>query len=203
MTLFVMRHAPTRANAETAGPETIRGWGSIGLGPEGHQIAQTAAQQFQGKPPAVIVTSDLPRAKETAEDVGKVTGASVVPSAELRTWNVGTITGQPVETAKPELDRLQHVTPQKPAPGGESYLDFYKRWGQTVQQLRDLGRDRDVLAVVHGRQVYSLPHLLQGKPPEDIPTHGRPNPGDILRVDEATKRLVPVHQAQSAPKVTT
>jgi broad specificity phosphatase PhoE len=204
MALLVMRHAPTSLNSETAGPEKIRGWGDVGLEDEGKAVAAKAAESLRAHPPSVIFTSDLPRAKQTADVVSQqLGGVPVVPSPELRTWNVGDITGQPVESAKPKLDELQHATPTKPAPNGESYADFYARWGKVVQQLRDLGRDQDVLAVVHGRQVYSLPHLLKGRPPERIPTHGAPNPGDILSVNETSGKADYLHRAGSAPKVTT
>ncbi len=197
MTLYVMRHAPTAQNAETAGPERIRGWGNVGLGPEGKAVAQASAQAFAGRPLHVIFTSDLPRAKDTAEEVGTITGAPVVPTEELRTWNVGSLAGKLVDEAKPDLDRLQHVNPRASAPNGESYHDFTDRWGNTLEQLRDLGRQQDVLAVVHGRQVYALPHLTQGRGLQDVPTDGPPNPGDIVRVDEPSGTVTAVHVAQT------
>jgi broad specificity phosphatase PhoE len=107
-----------------------------------------------------------------------------------------------VAEAKPQLDELQHLHRGKSAPGGESYGSFYQRWGDVVQQLRRLGKDQDVLAVVHGRQVYSLPHQLAGKPPVGIPTHGSPDPGDILAVNERTGKVDYVHRSGATPKVT-
>lgn len=193
-----MRHAPTSQNAETAGPEKIRGWGNVGLGPEGKAVAAESAKAFDGRSLHAIFTSDLPRAQDTADEVGKVTGAPVVPTEELRTWNVGSLSGKPVSEAKPDLDRLQHVDPREQAPDGESYHDFTDRWGNVLEQLRDLGRQQDVLAVVHGRQVYSLPHLTQGHGLQDVPTEGPPNPGDIVRVDEPSGQVTAVHVAQTA-----
>jgi probable phosphoglycerate mutase len=200
--MLVMRHAPSSQNKETPGPERIRGWGNVGLGPEGQAVAADAAESLRAHPPSVIFSSDLPRAKETADVVSQqLGGIPVIAHPDLRTWNVGDITGQPVESAKPKLDELQHTKPTEAAPNGESYADFYSRWGKVVDKLRALGKQTDILAVVHGRQVYSLPHQLAGKPPRGIPTHGAPNPGDILTVNG--DKTAYLHRAGSAPKVTT
>jgi len=201
MALYVMRHAPTGLNKETAGPERIRGWGPAGLGPEGQQVAKDAAASLQVHKPSVVFTSDLPRAKQTAEIMAKqLGGVPVIPARELRTWNVGNLTGQLVSKAKPMLDELQNHKLTDKAPGGESYMDFYRRWGKVVQQLQHAAEGEDVLVVVHGRQVYSLPFVLAGKPPRGIPTHGAPDPGDILRVDGEKLRYA--HQAGAAAAAT-
>jgi len=196
-----MRHAPTSLNKETAGPEKIRGWGNVGLEAEGRAVAKDAAQPLRGKlSHAVVITSDLPRAQQTADVLGQELGAHVVPAPELRTWNVGDITGQPVSSAKPQLDQLQHQTPTQTAPNGESYADFYGRWSKVVGQLQQIAKTHDVIAVVHGRQVYSLPSILRGDGPRNIPTHGAPNPGDILKVNGTQAEYV--HQSGAKPKVT-
>ena len=204
MTLYIQRHAPTKDNAETPGPERIRGWGNVGISPEGEDIARAAAQTLKGQVTTpLIVSSDLPRAHDTAKILAEsIPNHGLVPSHELRTWNVGDITGQPVSSAKPQLDELQHSKPTKDAPNGESYADFYDRWAQLVNRLRHLAKTQDIVAVVHGRQVYALPNILQGKGIRDIPTHGSPDPGDILSVNEKTKKLEYVHRSGAAAKVT-
>ena len=198
-----MRHAPTSQNKETAGPEKIRGWGDVGIGPEGKAVAQRAAEALKGQKPDLIVTSDLPRAHETAKVLSEQWGGvPVIPASELRTWNVGDITGKVVKDAKPQLDQLQHKTPTKPAPNGESYADFYGRWAKIVGKLQHMSEDKNILAVVHGRQVYSLPNILAKAGPRGIPTHGSPDPGDVLAVNDRTNRAEYVHKSGSPPKVT-
>lgn len=202
--LYIQRHAPTKDNAETPGPEKIRGWGSVGISPEGEDVARAAAQTLkaQVKTP-LIVSSDLPRAHDTAKILAEsIPNHGVVPSHELRTWNVGDITGQPVSSAKPELDDLQHRQPTKAAPNGESYADFYARWERLVNRLWHLAKTQDIVAVVHGRQVYALPNILQGKGSRGVPTHGSPDPGDILAVNEKTQKLDYVHRSGAQAKVT-
>lgn len=196
-----MRHAPTALNAETDGPEKIRGWTDVGLGDEGRAIATKAAGALAAHRPDIIFTSDLPRAHETAQAVAKELGdPPVVPTPSLRTWNVGDLSGQTVKDAKPQLDELQNVKRSTPAPGGESYLDFYQRYGKVLKDLQALAKDRNVLAVVHGRQTYAAPHLLQGKPPKDVPVDGAPHPGDILAV--SGKRLATVHESGGPARAT-
>lgn len=191
MSLYVQRHAATAHNSENPSEERIRGWGDIGLSAEGKQQAIQAAGALKEKPPSVIFTSDLPRAKETADLMAQeLGGVPVVPARELRTWNVGAITGQPVSEAKPQLDALQHTQRTKPAPKGESYQAFYDRWGRIVKQLQQVAQGQDVLVVVHGRQVYSLPNILAGKGPAGVPTHGDPAPGAILSADNGKVHYV-------------
>lgn len=202
MTLFVMRHAPTQSNAETPGPETIRGWGDVGLQQQGRLVAATSARALDRTPPDFIFSSDLPRAKETADTVAeRFPDAHLIASPELRTWNVGSWTGKPVEDAKPELSRLQAENPTEDAPEGESYKDFLERWTMVVNRLRSIADERNVLAVVHGRQVYSLPQIVEG-PRKAIPVSGPPHPGDIVKVDEDSGTVKPHYQAEQAGEVT-
>jgi len=201
--LYVARHASTAHNSDHPTEERIRGWGDIGISAQGKAEAHAAADALRGTPPTLIFASDLPRAKETAELIAKeLGGIPVVADQALRTWNVGRITGQPVMTAKPQLDRLQHQKPTQPAPEGESYADFYRRWAKIVGQLRQVGKQEDVLVVVHGRQVYSLPNILAHKGTTGIPTHGAPDPGDVLRVNEDTKRAEYAHRSGAKAKAT-
>ena len=197
-----MRHFPTAHNSDDPSKERIRGWGNQGVSDEGKAMVPAVVDALRAKPPRVIFTSDLPRSAESGQLIGKALNVPVVPSRELRTWNVGDITGKPVSEAKPQLDELQHGKRTKPAPNGESYQDFFDRWGQTFAKLRAMGRNGDVLAVLHGRQVYSAPNHVQGKGPGGIPTHGAPDPGDILALNEGSKKLEYVHHSGATPKVT-
>src|SRR5882762_7311731 len=100
-----MRHFPTAHNSDDPSKERIRGWGDQGVSPDGKAMVPAAAESLKAHPPTIIFTSDLPRAKETAELMAKeFKSVSVVPSRDLRTWNVGDITGKPVSEAKPQLD---------------------------------------------------------------------------------------------------
>jgi broad specificity phosphatase PhoE len=202
MTLYLQRHFPTAHNSDDPRKERIRGWGSEGVSDIGKMMAPAVVDALRHVPLGAIFTSDLPRSEESGELIGKGLQVVVYPSRELRTWNVGSITGKPVAEAKPQLDELQHTKRMTPAPNGESYQDFYDRWGKTLTQLRHLGRDHDILAVLHGRQVYATPNHLAGKGPSGIPTHGAPDPGDVLAVNERTKKLEYVHRSGAAPKVT-
>ncbi|HKR57168.1 MAG TPA: histidine phosphatase family protein [Gemmatimonadales bacterium] len=202
MTVFIMRHAPTSSNAETPGPETIRGWGDVGLDDNGRKVAAASARSLDRTPPDLIIASDLPRAKETADVVAqRFPQAHSFATPELRTWNVGSWTGKPVDDAKPELSRLQTRNPHEAAPEGESYQDFLDRWETVVNQLRAVGQDRNVLAVVHGRQVYSLPRIVEGHRKE-IPVEGPPHPGDIVAIDEDQGNVKPIYTGEEKAEVT-
>jgi len=198
-----MRHGPTPHNGTDPTKERIRGWASIGLSDEGRAIARASAAALKDHPPAVIFCSDLPRAHETAELVAKELGGRipVVPMREMRTWHVGELSGKTVAEAKPALDRLQRIHSTHPAPGGESYADFYGRWGVLQQALRQLGQQHDVLAVVHGRHLWALRNLLKGAGPTSVATSGGPHPGDIVQVDEGKRSMAIVHHSNAEARV--
>ncbi len=105
---------------------------------------------------ASLHSSDLPRAVQSAHEVGKTLGMEIQPTPHLRDWNVGSLAGQLIKKILPQTHALMD-SPDTPAPGRESYNDFLDR---AVPALRSLVESPQThIAVVHNR-LTTLLHAL-------------------------------------------
>jgi phosphohistidine phosphatase len=90
MLLFLVRHA----HADQGDPDELRP-----LSERGREEARALAQQLAGHetPPALVLTSPLLRARETAEQVVQATGAELVVDDRLAPGATAEILGQTLE----------------------------------------------------------------------------------------------------------
>lgn len=164
--LTVVRHGPTKFNGQSGTGDTstdrIRGWADIPLSPEGVQIAKGVGKSFKGLPVKHIYTSDLSRAKETADQIEKHTHAPMTVDKSFRPWGLGSFSGQKVSDVQPKIDKLMK-NPDEPAPDGESLNDFLSRFIKAVWPL--LSAKGHVVLVSHARDIAVLLGLVQ--------THGK------------------------------
>ena len=126
-TLYLVRHGDTASNAATPGPELERGWSAVGLAALGRNEARRSAAKLEGKGIKVLVSSDLARAKQSAKIIGDVLGLEPVFASQLRTWNLGELTGKPQGEADKVAARLVRGAPDQVPPGGESFDQFRHR----------------------------------------------------------------------------
>ncbi len=81
----MVRHGDTALNDENL----VHGWVDTPLNDKGIEQAHKAAESLKDKDITHIVSSDLPRAKQTANILSKATGAPVITTPSLRTWDSG------------------------------------------------------------------------------------------------------------------
>src|SRR5881394_2723358 len=91
--LYIVRHGDTALN--DPGNEYLRGWSDIPLNEEGRQKAHEAAQYLTSTGITDVYASDLRRAVETAEVIGRATNIRPKLDFELRPWDVGVLAEQP------------------------------------------------------------------------------------------------------------
>ena len=165
--IIVIRHPKTRLNtgsglnSEKNSSEKVRGWLDEPLDQTGLSDARETARRVAVLHPMVIFTSDLQRASMEAHILSQLTGARVIPTSGLRTWNVGNLAGQPVSKVKKTLQRLtQDGT--TPAPGGESHQAFTQRFLATFTHLAKQAKinNTPVAVVTHASPVRVLYSLL-------------------------------------------
>src|ERR1700721_2002450 len=121
--LILVRHGKTVLNShDDAG--RLRGWMDVPLDEQGLREAEETAQRLAEYAVTQVYSSDLSRARKTAEAVERATNAAVTHTANLRPWNVGTLAGQGVKDILPILEQLEH-DPSRPAPGGEFFLSLF------------------------------------------------------------------------------
>jgi 2,3-bisphosphoglycerate-dependent phosphoglycerate mutase len=185
--LILVRHGKTVLNS-VHGEERLRGWMDIPLDEQGLLEAEGTAQRLAQHPVAYIYSSDLYRARQTAEAVVRATLAPIVHTSGLRPWNLGALAGQRVKDILPILRRLE-LDPALPAPGGESFLEFCDRYTRKLEQLLDIAaRSMEcIVAVTHVRNLLAAPTLLRGGDRGHIPVQGGPKTGSLVWVEKNGK----------------
>lgn len=122
------------------------------LTPRGAQEAEAAAEEFAVKTPRarIVVSSDLPRALETAHILARRLNRDIETDPALREQALGVLEGQVVgpEVAQ-ELKRLWRDPWPGPA-GGESVADLYLRVRNALSGIAERWPGVEVIAVTHG-----------------------------------------------------
>lgn len=144
------RHGRTAWNATGR----VQGQSDVPLDEVGRQQAASAAARLAALRPDRIVTSDLMRAADTAEELGRLTGVGVEKDMRLREMHFGVREGLtmaeslerfPAEMAAWVADRDVRM------PGGETYAEAAERFRGGVEEIvAGLGEDKTVVVVAHG-----------------------------------------------------
>ncbi len=148
--ILAVRHGETDWNRETR----IQGHTDIGLNANGLAQARRLGKALRDEPLAAIYSSDLDRARATAEAVAVHHGIPVGTDAGLRERGFGRLEGltwAEIESLHPDdalAWRKRH--PEFAPPGGESLLRFRERIVSTVHTLAARHLGQQVLIVVHG-----------------------------------------------------
>jgi broad specificity phosphatase PhoE len=106
------------------------GWGNYVLSPEGRQSAEKAGQWLSFESIGRIVTSDLPRATQTADIIMECCNVAcpfLASDPTLRAWAIGDFTGK--DKTPERKAEFQHYrdNPDEMIPGGESFNQMCER----------------------------------------------------------------------------
>jgi probable phosphoglycerate mutase len=146
--ILLVRHGETAGNARRViqTPETP-------LSQVGLAQARRLAERLARGGPAGIVSSDLVRARMTAEAVCEATGLPLALDPGLQERNFGDLRGTPYA----EL-AVDPFAPGYLPPGGESWEDLHARtdavWERVLERAR--GVAGDLVVVTHGLVCQSL-----------------------------------------------
>lgn len=183
--LLIIRHGHTALNLPGR-DERLRGWLDIPLDEKGSAEAAATAEYIQqnfciGE----IFSSDLRRARQTAEILRHATRAPLTHTGDLRPWNLGVFCGQRVREVLPYLNLLnQH--PDLPAPGGESFYQFYGRYSHRLYELlaRAAQSSNCIVAVTHVRNLLATATIILGGDKDKVPVKGGPHTGALVVVEQ-------------------
>jgi broad specificity phosphatase PhoE len=183
--LILVRHGKTALNAHDDA-ERLRGWMEVPLDPQGLMEAQITSLRVSAHPVEQIFSSDLYRAKQTADAVVQATGAPIVHTSDLRPWNLGSLAGQRVQDILPILLELE-IDVTKCAPDGESFLQFYERYSRKLMELLALASrsTKCIVAVTHVRNLLATPTILHGGDITKIPVRGGPPTSSLVWVEKS------------------
>jgi len=152
--LVLVRHGESRWNAE----ERYQGQADSGLTAIGRAQAETAADVLVARfgTADLVLASDLPRARDTAEAYARRVGSPVREDARLREIDVGDWTGRTfadVAAAHPDqlaaFERGEDVR----RGGGETFAELRERVWATLTAAAAEAGSGTVLAFAHGGSI--------------------------------------------------
>jgi broad specificity phosphatase PhoE len=151
--VLLARHGETNDNLE---PVRFQGFSDTPLNETGRHQADQLAERVAGDGFRSLWSSDLIRARATAEAVGARIGLSVTLDARLREANRGDWEGRlfiDVEREEPEAYAAwMRAGAEFRFPGGESLLDQQQRVAAALQDIHAAG-ELPALVVCHGGSI--------------------------------------------------
>ena len=159
MRLILVRHGLSEWNARG----TVQGQADPALSPEGREEARRLAPLVLAESPEAVVSSDLARARETAELLG---AGPVETDPRWRESAMGDWTGRAAAEllADPDGAFARWRQGLERPPGGESFDEMRARAGAAVRDLAARGLRR-VVVVTHGGPVRAAVAELAGLDP--------------------------------------
>jgi broad specificity phosphatase PhoE len=158
--LLLVRHGETDWNRE----RRFQGHADPPLNDKGREQAHALAAELTGEGIELVYTSDLARARETAEIVAARLGADVLPLRDLREIDVGEwegLTWPEIEERYPEGARSWHARGY----GWESGETYEQLGERVVAALRRIAADHPsqrVLVVGHGGTIRATRAFIEG-----------------------------------------
>lgn len=165
--IIAIRHGETAWNVETR----LQGHTDIALNTHGTWQAERAALALADEDIAAIYTSDLSRARATAEAIAQRSSQdqarAVRPTPGLRERGFGVLEGhtyaQIAERWPDESERWRRRDPDFAPPGGESLLQVRTRVADTVHALAQAHTGEQIVLVAHGGVLDTLYRLATGQ----------------------------------------
>jgi probable phosphoglycerate mutase len=152
-------------------------WNELGLiqghadGPtltdKGRRQSAQVAEQFRPNRAEAIYSSDLVRARETAEFVGRALGLPVAIDPALRERCFGSYEGLPqgaLDTVDSGICGDRVVDASARPDGGESLDEVYERVGSFLERLQGERHRGDVILVSHGGAIRAMRAFCAGVP---------------------------------------
>ena len=151
--IILVRHGQGENNLH----KLVGGWSNVDLTEHGvmqaQAVAQRLEQELQGK--YKIISSDLNRAKQTAEIISEHLDTAPIYATELREHNPGIASGMPVEEAMKLWQPVPVPTPDhRPWTGSESWREFHNRVTSYMNQLDET--EEHVIIVSHGGTIKNI-----------------------------------------------
>lgn len=149
----LIRHGQTDWNVQGK----WQGHAYVGLNAEGHKQAQHLADAFTGHDATLIYSSDLPRARQTADYLAVALRVPVMHDARLREIDVGDWQGLTAEEVD-QWDAVRHEAVRRGGitvrrPGGESQEQVGLRMLDLIAEIQRTRTEEHVLLVTHGGSI--------------------------------------------------
>jgi broad specificity phosphatase PhoE len=140
------------------------GWLEGALSATGKEQARRLGERRRNDGLAIVFTSDLRRAVETAQIAFAGSPIPVRRDPRLRECNYGALNGMP--RAQLEAERVRRL--DDPFPGGESWHEAVARVAGFLDELRRSHEGQRVLIIGHVATRWALDHVVGGVPLETL-----------------------------------
>jgi broad specificity phosphatase PhoE len=153
--ILLVRHGQTDSNRNGV----LQGHSPTPLNDLGRAQAKQVARRLKRWKPVidVLVSSDLPRAAQTAEAIASELDKPIHVDARWRELSFGELEGKAVG----EKEIWRNAGGEVEAPGGESAIDFQVRILNAISSLRDdFPQAKTICVVTHGGPCRLIPRLL-------------------------------------------
>jgi alpha-ribazole phosphatase/probable phosphoglycerate mutase len=154
----------THATSEDNERGVASGWADCGLSELGREQAAALGRRRRGDGIAIVLTSDLRRAADTASIAFGDTDVPVLRDWRLRECDYGDRTAEPVERHIALRARFLDV----PYPAGESWRQATERVHGALEDLAVRWDGRRILLVGHVATRWALDRFLDGVPLEAL-----------------------------------
>ena len=171
---YIVRHGQTADNAKGI----LQGHRNTPLSALGKLQAKLVGEALSVAKIDVVYSSDLDRAKETAEEIARHHPCKLILDRRLREAHVGSMQGKTLEECRklyPRFfDAIKNDQGGTPRPGGgESNNDLYERATSVFEDIRRNHPDSKVVMVTHGGTTRCLLSCaLKGRLVQGLPTVG-------------------------------
>jgi len=160
--MFLVRHGETAWNQEFR----YQGITDVPLNAKGREQALQVAQRLKKEPVQAVYSSDLSRARETAEIIADFLGVPLYLHQGLREVNYGSWEGLRLEEINllfPGSRELWLSDPwRNPPPGGENMREVQSRVFKALHEIQENHADGTVAVVTHGGIIAMLLVTLWG-----------------------------------------
>ena len=147
--LYIVRHGATDWNQSGR----IQGHIDIPLNDAGLAQARLASRRLALLGATALYSSDLLRAYETAQIIGRCVGLGVVQKPGLREINFGVwqgLSSAQIRERDPEVYAARRANPYDVAPAGaETWRQFYDRAVQAIQEILATTAAQCLIVVTH------------------------------------------------------
>ena len=159
MKLILTRHGETEENLKGI----LQGQTDTQLTELGIRQAQDVAQALKAENIDIVYTSDLIRAKYTADELFKLSNVKVVCTEDLRERKFGDIEGQAMDVYLDALKSSGQSFYEYRAPKGENLIDVTRRVKSLWNEIKTKHMNDNVLISTHGGPASMLIKILLNK----------------------------------------
>ena len=196
--VYLIRHCEAEGNIF----RRAQGWHDTNISPKGARQIEALAERFRDIPVDALYSSDLLRARRTAEAVTKYHDIPLQTTPRLREMNLGAWEDRPfgdVGHESPALLAAFNGDPDRwSVEGAESFPELKRRMSEAIREIAAAHEGQTVVCVSHGMAIRSLLAGVLNAPSDQLDAlvpHGDNTAVSLLEFENGEARVVFMNDA--------